>query len=353
MSDKEEQPLVGSPRRVKKSKSIQDFSFMIQPQLENRSSPERLIDRNIMKDKVGNISGNIQAVQQKLKFQKLANHLHHKLEMRPNLELLAAWNILPIQDYHTEIEERKLFLEHQLELRPTVDEISDWLETQLSPCLVDNSCLDFQSNSVALQHKLQYRPSRLWMIENNILYGNIYVAPIIQINQHTLQFQQTSICLEHKLQNRPDALILVQHNILRDDTNFTMRDDSDYLLTRPIHGFNEIAKLLEKLLEQRPDASYLKSHNILKESHVAPALQARALSLEQKKINNNLNHKLIVRPTRQDLQEHNIWRDDDTIFSSSVQNDYRRNSLDFQILHRPAQTDPLVSAHMTPQLLQV
>lgn len=350
-----------SSPKVKKSQSIQDFSSLIQPQLSNRSSPEYLMERNIICPDGILISSSIQAVQQKLKFQTTVNHIHHKLECRPSIETLCKCNIYRSsskEEIQLEFKERQETLERQLNSRPSLEEID--MKHHVIPeeallhsaeqgfVSVDSSPLDFEKNALSLSQKLEHRPPCDQLLDNNILHANSSLASNLHSPQQALKFQKTSILLEHKLEHRPCQDELIALNILKSETHATMRHTPDYLIQRESFGFQATAEHLERQLEKRPHASHLLSYNILKDIHVAPSLQATFHLLEHKKINNHLNHKLEFRPTLHLLQDQNIWRNDSFVASKVLlfKNDHRRNTLCYQLSHRPSLSDPIVMSHL-------
>lgn len=68
-------------------------------QLENRPERKFLQDNNIIKGDV-HVSGNLQALQQKLKFQKTVDSIDHLLEHRPSANRLVDNNIIKGSSAH-------------------------------------------------------------------------------------------------------------------------------------------------------------------------------------------------------------------------------------------------------------
>jgi hypothetical protein len=73
-------------------------------------------------------------------------------------------------------------------------------------------------------------------------------------------------------------------------------------------SFIESSNQLEPLLEQRSPRYCLADRNIIKEAKVAPILQAASEILKKKRLLENLEHKLEIRPSKEDLISSNIIR---------------------------------------------
>jgi hypothetical protein len=74
-------------------------------------------------------------------------------------------------------------------------------------------------------------------------------------------------------------------------------------------SFQEAAAIVDQKLEHRPPRSELIETNIIQgEANMAPSLQATQLALSKHKMNDNLKLKLKLRPTADDLMDHNILK---------------------------------------------
>ncbi|KAJ1665306.1 hypothetical protein IW140_006016 [Coemansia sp. RSA 1813] len=77
---------------------------------------------------------------------------------------------------------------------------------------------------------------------------------------------------------------------------------------KPEHLAQERLNLMEKKIERRPTREELEEHNVLRKTNVAPALQAKEMELQRSRLEDKLEHKLECRPTREELEQHNVLK---------------------------------------------
>ncbi|KAJ1822322.1 hypothetical protein LPJ56_000858, partial [Coemansia sp. RSA 2599] len=98
---------------------------------------------------------------------------------------------------------------------------------------------------------------------------------------------------------------------------------------------SEKLELLEHKLERRPTREELQSHNVLKPNNVAPALQAKAEQLKHRQLEDALEKKLERRPAKSELVEHNILKDTSVAPALQArQEELRRSRLEDELEQR-------------------
>jgi len=161
--------------------------------------------------------------------------------------------------------------------------------------------------------KLGQRPS----IEDLIILKILKVEPDISSTLETVQqYKLTSSfpLLKQNFDQSGKPAFLIDINIFQEST-FGHKSKSNeenifahsYIIQQDINKqFQKVAHNLETKLEHRPKISSLIDSNILKETFfiVAPSLSATTEILSRQKMNNNLNHKLVLRPSKVFFERH-------------------------------------------------
>jgi len=305
--------------------AFSDSSSSLSGRLSRRSHSIDLQNKNIIK--VGTVAPSLIAVRQTLQFKKTAIMLEHKLETRPLKVHLVARDIIPIEG--SEIApalraiQRKLQflqkvheLQNRVERRPNVLYLLEINVLKGDPRITCNlqalqQTLKFQTTVLAVAHKLENRRSISALVESNIIKRGS-VAPNLQATQQALKFQTTALTLDHSLQHRRNPKQLQNQNIIKESQTF-----------------HKNAESLEQKLERRPDAEALVEYNILKviPSSVASSLANTQQKLNRQRINDNMNHKLPLRRSPQDLKDLNILKSSEVSNTLQLLNRQRVSSI--------------------------
>lgn len=181
---------------VQQTLKFKTTASTVEHKLEQRPSQDVLIQSNIMKgiyellllfiisEPTMKIAPNLQATQQSLKFQQAKTTLDHKLERRPDAMTLASHNIIKDSgDVH--------------------------------PCLASDIPSKFGESAERLEPLLQSRPPIGELVDHNILKGTTNVAPALHAAQHSLQRSFSNNRLNHKLEQRPSKVQVKEQNILK------------------------------------------------------------------------------------------------------------------------------------------
>ncbi|KAJ2402012.1 hypothetical protein GGI23_001010 [Coemansia sp. RSA 2559] len=130
--------------------------------------------------------------------------------------------------------------------------------------------------------------------------------------------------------------------------------DSSVDQPKPEHLAQERLNLMERKIERRPTREELEDHNVLRKTNVAPALQAKEMELERSRLEDKLEHKLEGRPTREELEDHNVLRKTNVAPALQAKEmELERSRLEDKLEHmleRRPTADELVEQHiLTPE----
>jgi len=213
-------PILQAAQQMLKFKTLMN---LMSQKLEYRPSYSVLVDQNIIKAGTA-VSSNIQRTQQALKFQTTIATIDHKLEHRPSAEDLVALHIIKdvaeILLYHHQVARRNFtdmvaLLEPQFLHRPTLDDLVNQNilkgdSSTVAPSLhAAQFILSRNMSNNKLNHKLELRPSKVQIIEQNIMKDGLIATAVDRLNRlHVRDY------LGGKIGERPDMAELVAHNVL-------------------------------------------------------------------------------------------------------------------------------------------
>eukprot|EP01119_Soliformovum_irregulare_P010853 TRINITY_DN2671_c0_g1_i1.p1 TRINITY_DN2671_c0_g1~~TRINITY_DN2671_c0_g1_i1.p1 ORF type:complete len:308 (+),score=74.92 TRINITY_DN2671_c0_g1_i1:144-1067(+) len=221
----------------------------------------------------------------------------------------------------------QLRLETKLENRPSrLDLIQHNImkEEDIAPSIqAAQQKLKFNRKVDELDNWMGHRPDRSELIDHNIIRGG-QIAPNLQAVHQQVSFKKTVLSMEHKYGQRPSYEHLVELNIIKTDapkkpvhTKAPKENEEEEHVAQSLDGL-EIVTLdesdsspdskvtLSHKLEHRPAVGTLVNQNILKgnSSVVAPSLHAKQQVLSRHLSNSRLKNTLEFKPTRDPGQEH-------------------------------------------------
>jgi len=250
--------LQATQQKIKFSKLIEALDL----KLESRPNREFLIEQNILKG--NSVAPNIQAAQNSIKFKNIRTTMSQKLENRPTPSILIENNIMKagievapnLQSVHQTLKFQTTVatLDHKFEHRPTADDLVQHNIIKNSD-LAQEQLQNIAEKAAILEPQLEHRPPLVELVNHNILKSDTSViAPSLHATQQTFSRNMSSHKLNHKLELRPSKVRVEEQNILKGG-----------VISYTVDKLNKL-QLIDSLtvkIDQRPGLAELAAHNVL------------------------------------------------------------------------------------------